>query len=272
MRSGARVSAAAAGTPLPSFMTESVTDVIVSRSQRNERLTRMVMASAVAHALILAAVVLIPYGSSAPPVREVMTITLGGPDGPRNGGFTPLGGAPVQQVAPPEAPKPVETRAAPEKPKMTLPEPKPVKTSPATKAPAEAAAQKPTVGEKIVEGTTPVDTGVRGPGFGLSSAGGGAGGELQLDVKDFCCPEYIEAISASIKRNWRHDQGRPGVSLIRFTIRKDGRVEDVIVERSGGFYPLDAAAQRAVEATPLPQLPAAFPNNTLTVHMTFRYQ
>ena len=272
MRSGARVSAAAAGTPLPSFMTESVTDIIVSRSQRQERLTRMVMASAVAHALILAAVVLIPYRSSAPPVRDVMMITLGGQEGPPNGGFTPLGGAPVQQVAPPEAPKPVETRAAPEKPKMTLPEPKPAKAPPVTKAPAEAAAQKPTVGEKIIEGTTPVDTGVRGPGFGLSSAGGGAGGELQLDVSDFCCPEYISAISASIKRNWRHDQGRAGASVIRFTIRRDGNVENVIVERSAGSYPLDAAAQRAVDATQLPPLPAAFPNSTLTVHMMFRYQ
>jgi TonB family protein len=122
----------------------------------------------------------------------------------------------------------------------------------------------------VTEGSTPVDTGARGAGFGLSSAGG-VGGDLQLDVSDFCCPEYLNVIVASITRNWRQDQGRAGSCVVKFTIHRNGRIDSVTVDRPSGHYPLDAAAQRAVQLTQLPPLPAGFSNPTLTVHMTFRY-
>jgi protein TonB len=250
-------------------MTESVTDIIVSRARRPEQLRLTVVGSCLAHAAVLGALLLVPHGSPPPP-REVMKISLGGVPGPQTGGLTQLGGRAIQKVAPPEPPKPVETRAAPERPKMTLPEPKPAPQPPVKQAPAQAAAATPSSGEQVAPGSTPVDTGVRGTGFGLSSAGG-AGGELQLDVSDFCCPEYLDLMIIAIRQNWRQDQGRPGTSVVRFTIRRDGTIDNVSIDRTSGSYPLDLAAQRAVQLTRLQPLPGAFPNSTLTVRMTFKY-
>ena len=65
----------------------------------------------------------------------------------------------------------------------------------------------------------------------------------------------------------------PGVVVVKFTIQRDGRLTDTIVERSSGTLSLDQNAQRAVMVTrQLVALPAAFPNPTLTVHLNFQYQ
>jgi protein TonB len=276
MRQGAFARAAdAAGPERRPVMTDSVTDIIVARSQRQDRLPRMVAGSTIAHAFVFALLFLLPHGSSEPTVRQVMTISLGGPESPQTGGLTPIGGRPIQQVAPPEPQKRTEPRVAPVTPKMTIPEPKPAKTRPAPRVDRsveKAAAQAPSTGDRVTEGSTPVETRARGTGFGLSSAGGGAGGEVQLDVSgDFCCPEYIELMVATIKRNWDQEQGRTGTSVIKFTIRRDGTLEGVSVDRTSGYPPLDGAAQRAVQLARLPRLPQAFPNPSLTVHLTFNY-
>ena len=58
---------------------------------------------------------------------------------------------------------------------------------------------------------------------------------------------------------------------MKFTITRGGAIEQVQVERPSGFVALDLAAQRALLLTRLPELPAQFPNPTLTVHMRFEY-
>jgi TonB family protein len=58
---------------------------------------------------------------------------------------------------------------------------------------------------------------------------------------------------------------------MQFTITRGGTIERVQVERPSGFLALDLAAQRALLLTRLPELPAQFPNPTLTVHMRFEY-
>jgi TonB family protein len=60
---------------------------------------------------------------------------------------------------------------------------------------------------------------------------------------------------------------------VKFTIRRDGVLETIELERSTGYPIADLAAQRAVILTKqLPPLPAAFPNPTLTVHLHFDYR
>ena len=254
-------------------MTESVTDIIVSRSQHQERWPLMMAGSALAHLALLALAILLPHSfSDEEPVRQVMMITLGGAAGPDTGGLTPIGGRAVQEVAPPEPPKPPDPPPAPEKPKMTLPDPKPLPRAEARKKPEETIAkQAPTTGPEVTEGSTPVDTGARGEGFGISSSGRMNDSPVQLDVSDFCCPEYLDQMIAIITRNWHQDQGRPGSSIIKFTIARDGTISAVTIDRTSGFFPLDSAAQRAVQRTRLLPLPGAFPNPTLTVHMRFTY-
>ena len=90
-------------------------------------------------------------------------------------------------------------------------------------APDEARGRTPTKGAQPAFGSAIADTGVRGQGFGLST-GGGAGTGSSLEITgDFCCPEYLATMITRIRAAWNQDQGASGMSLIRFTIQRDGR-------------------------------------------------
>ena len=54
--------------------------------------------------------------------------------------------------------------------------------------------------------------GARGQGFGLSAGGGSSASGVQLDVANFCCPEYIEQMVTLIQRNWQQNQGVRGTT------------------------------------------------------------
>jgi periplasmic protein TonB len=259
-----------------------VTDVLRDRMQQPGGLQRMLTASVGAHVLLAAAVIFGPGGllhhTTAP--ATVMTISLGG-GGERaeNGGMTPMGGRPIQEVKPPDEPvkrEPVRPPAA-KAPEMTMPLPnaKVTKASPSSKpiksAPEDARGRTPTRGAQVAFGSTVADTGVRGQGFGLSS-GGGAGSGSTLDVADFCCPEYLITMMVQIRRAWNQAQGAAGQVVVKYTITRDGTLKNIEVERTSGSPLLDNAALRAVVQTRmLPPLPDAFPNPTLTVHLNFRY-
>jgi protein TonB len=157
-------------------------------------------------------------------------------------------------------------KPAPEKPA-------PAKAAPTKPAPPEARATPPSTGEVVTEGSTRTDTRVRGQGFGLSSAGGAAGAPVQLDVSDFCCPEYLEQMVARIQGNWQQNLGVTGTTVMMFTVARDGSMQAIQVERGSGAIVLDTAAERAVRLTAkLPPLPAQFPNASLTVHLRFDAQ
>lgn len=262
----------------PEQMTQTVSDVIVARTRQDERLGLTIAASIAAHVGLVALLVLNPEiwrGDMEREERTVMTISLGGAPGPRAGGMTPMGGQPVQAPAPVEPTRPqAVTPPAPKAPEMTLPtkdarvKPQP---KPSTSAP-EATGRKPTTGTEVSEGSARADTGARGQGFGLTTGGGGGAGAY-LDVGDFCCPEYLETVVQRIQQNWSSKQNIAGTTLVKFTIRRDGTLADVQVERASGFVALDMTAHRAVMITQrVPPLPARFPNPTLTVHLTFEYQ
>lgn len=259
-----------------------VTDVLRDRMVEPAGLSRMAVASITVHALAVIALVVSPghlFGTHemAPP-REVMTITLGGGNGPANGGMTAMGGRPVQAVTPPEVtrPEPVTAPAA-RTPEMTMPvpnaaRPRPAPTRVVTSAPDEAHGRTPTHGAQTTPGSALANTGTQGRGFGLST-GGGPGAGATLDVADFCCPDYLVLMTERIKTAWDQKQGVAGQAVVRFTIQRDGRLTDAEVERASGTATLDLAALRAVLVTrQLTPLPAAFPNPSLTVHLSFEFQ
>jgi TonB family protein len=255
-------------------MIEAATDIIVARSRQTDSLQKMVVLSVVAHIAVIATVTFAPRNTTQDVPREVMTISLGGAPGPRSSGMTQMGGRQVQEVKPPEPVRRPETAPAPTRPEMTLPDPR-AKRTPQTrteKAPRDATSRTPTTGEQPSEGSARADTRIRGQGFGLSQSGG-AGTGVQLDVTDFCCQEYLAEMVTLIQRNWQKDQGVVGSTVVRFTIRRDGTIEGIAVDRSSGFYALDNAASRALALTrQLPRLPAQYPNATLGVRVTFEYQ
>ena len=255
-------------------MTEgSVTDIIISRAQITERMDAMIPWSIAAHIALFAFMIFMPAswrGAVDEGPRTVMTISLGGAAGPRNGGLTTMGGRTVQ-APPPEPVKKVEAPPAAKTPEMALPTKNARQVKPQTQeAPKEATARTPSTGQPQ-EGSTRVDTGAKGQGFGLTS-GGGAGTSVQLDVANFCCPEYLSQMVTLIQRNWQSNQGIAGSVIMKFTITRAGTIENVQLERSSGFLAHELTAQRALLLTRLPELPIQFPNSTLTIHMTFEYQ
>ncbi len=258
-------------------MARSATAVLLDRSYDPGGLQRMIVVSTIAHAVLIAILVLVPdaFGvRSGDNVETVMTISLGGAPGPRAGGMTPLGGRPIQEAAPlPEArrPRSVRAPAAPE-PAMTLPDPRARRRArPARTGPERGISRTPSEGTQAEPGSAVAETGGRGTGFGLSTGGGGTSG--YLDVGNFCCPQYLSTMLDLIRRNWNPRQPVPGQALVKFAIQRDGRLTDVTLEQSSGYIVLDLAAQRAIVSTQqLPPLPAAFPDDRLTIHLNFQYQ
>jgi TonB family protein len=258
-----------------------VTDVLRDRRGEPDGLQKMLVASVAAHVAIAALVMVAPHwgGGVTEPPRTIMTISIaGGGAGPVSGGMTAIGGRPIQEQTPPaEAPKPQAVRPpAVKAPEMTIPLPgarKPIAKTEVKQAPAEARGRTPTRGAQVTPGNSIAETGVRGQGFGLSTGGGpGTGSSLEISG-DFCCPGYIATMVDRIRGAWNQSQGARGVAFIKFTIQRDGRLTDYIIEKPSGSTPLDLAALRAVAVTKtLPPLPNEYTNPTLVVHLSFEYQ
>jgi TonB family protein len=158
---------------------------------------------------------------------------------------------------------------------MTVPAKEVVRTRRASpdikQAPNDARGSTPTRGAQVVEGTSLADTGARGRGFGLSS-GGGAGSGIQLDVGDFCCPDYLTQMVERIRSNWSSQAEVAGRSGMKFTIQRDGTLTAIEVVEASRYTAHNVVAQRALAITrQLPPLPAEFPNPTLTVRLWFEY-
>jgi len=257
----------------------TVSDVLRDRMQEPGGLDRTTALSTLIHVALLGAVVFLPgrwVGTAPDEPRAVMTITLGGgTPGPESGGLTPMAARPVQQVTPPNAPREAERAPAAKAPEMTIPEKnaKPLKSasSSVAQAPDQARGRTPTRGAETSDGNAIAATGVRGQGFGLST-GGGAGVGAMLDVANFCCPEYLVLMVQKIRSNWNSQAETPGEVGVRFVIERTGIIAEPSVERSSGVFALDQNALRALVGTrQLPALPDAYPNPTLTVHVTFQY-
>ncbi len=59
--------------------------------------------------------------------------------------------------------------------------------------------------------------------------------------------------------------------MMKFTIQRDGRLTNIELEKTSGYFALDQSAQRSLLLTrQLPALPGAFSEPTLTVHLNFQ--
>jgi TonB family protein len=256
---------------------EPADEVLLERRHETDGIGRMFTLSVGAHVALVGALAVLPtdWGGAVEDQMVVMTISLGGAPGAQSGGMTPMGGRPVQQVQPVDEAKPEPIRApAAETPEMTVPTEAPRRAPtppPVTRSVPEARGQTPTRGPEARAGSAVAETGAQGTGFGLSTGGGGTGG--YLDVANFCCPEYLGTMLQLLQRNWNSRQEVGGEVMIKFTIQRDGRLTDVVLERSSGFAALDLSAQRTLLLTrQLPPLPTVFDQDHLTVHLNFQYQ
>jgi TonB family protein len=260
---------------------DPVTAVLLDRAHDGQGLRKMLTVSTAAHLGLIAAVVVVPaiLGTRrADDVRPVMTISLGSAPGPRAGGVA-LEGRPAstRPATLPDAKRPAPLRAESPRPAMILPTPtaklvsKPAATS--VVEPPEAP-PRPVSRERVPFGAeaTSSDNPARGLGFGGLSTGGMGGAGGYLEISNFCCPDYLDTMLQLVQRNWNAKQGVPGETLLKFQILRDGRITGIELERSSGYAPLDLTAQRALFMTQRVQpLPAAFPDDHLTIHLRFEY-
>jgi TonB family protein len=254
---------------------DAVSEILIARAPKDDGLSSMLGASVVAHLALVGAFVLLPawwFGAENKAPETIMQISLGGPVGPNDGGASTLGGRTIQQVVPVEAKKPIEPVRPPasKTPEMVEPTKTPPKKTTPNKVDAkDPRSTRPTKGAEIQKGTSVAETGAKGMGFGLSSGGGGAGGNLE--ITNFCCPEYLTTMSTLIRANWNQQVGAAGRTHLRFVIQKDGRIADITVEESSGVETMDLFARRALLLTKLPPLPAAYTEQALAVHLYFNY-
>jgi TonB family protein len=260
-----------------------VSDILRERMQEPGGLPATALVSFLAHAAVLGAMIVGPIRWMSHAMDEnkpVMTITLGGSGtGPENGGMTSIGARAVQTTEPATKPEALRAPAA-KTPEMTVPIDKtPAKVSKTPPARAteniakipDARGKQLARGEEINSSPAVAVTGARGQGFGLST-GGGNGLSSTLEVGDFCCPDYIVLMIEKIRGNWNRQQEVKGQVLVKFTIQRDGRLLEPMIERGSGVAALDNAARRAVEVTrQLTPLPAGYTNPSLNIHLTFDY-
>jgi len=240
-----------------------------------------VLYSLVAHTLVIGAVAVMPASWRMSRSSDVtpMMITLSGGTGPEAGGMTQMSNKPVQEIATDTKPAPVVPPAA-KAPEMVAPEPK---ATPAPKNPPKhtekpvdkSSSRKPTTGAEIKTGDARAETGAAPIPFGgltRPSGGGTPGTAATTDFANFCCPAYLTQMVDLIKKNWNQNQGASGQVTVKFTIRRDGTLTDIEIEKPSGISLLDLESQRALFKTKaLPPLPREFPENALPVHLIFDY-
>lgn len=258
-----------------------VTDVLRDRLEPPAGLQRMITLSLLAHGVFAAALVFAPsalLGKRVEQPRTVMNISLEGSAGPASGGLNAASARANQVAAPKEELKKPDSYLPPAavKPEMVISNKvvnKPSKTppTPVKEAPDQAKGRTPTRGTEVTRGQALTYTGAKGEGFGLST-GGGAGSGSFLDVADFCCPDYIATMVDRVRGAWQQPPGASGTVVIKFTIERDGRLTNPIIEQRSTSTVADNAALRAVVVTrTLNPLPAQYPNPTLGVHLSFKY-
>jgi outer membrane biosynthesis protein TonB len=259
---------------------DAVTEILIDRSQQADKVTRMVIVSLVAHAALISVIAFMPnpWSSTAPNNAPLRTISLGGAPGPQQG-RNPISAKPVQEAVPDTVKPKNDAPPALAKPEMVEPV-KTAKPEPKTAAKPEPKKRdlpqlhgsKPTQGAEVKAGAAKVETHGAAIPFGGLATGGGGAGQAYTDYANFCCQEYLSAVTQQIQKNWNSKQGQEGSSVVSFSIRRDGNIVDVKVDQ-GSNQILNLASQRAILLTQrVPPLPAAFTPEQLTLHLVFQYQ
>jgi TonB family protein len=251
-----------------------VSSTIVARSREPEGLQKMMIASAIAHVVAIAGLVIVPWllGVHQPP-ENVMEISFAGAPGVASGGMTALADRPVQRAEPkPDLPKPEPPRPPAPKPQEMVEHVAKATTKPVVKQPAATTKPAPPTTGAVArpgQGRSPTDT--QSPEGGLSTGGNNGTGAQNTNV-NFCDPAYLAQMMSLIYRNWSRQQAVTGNPIIRFVIQRDGTLTDITVRQPSGYFALDLYARRAVELTKaIPPLPQCYPYDSYAMNLTFEY-
>jgi len=245
---------------------DPVSQILADRERSAPRMLPWVVLAATLHGLVVAAAFLYGRTAAARPAHlPVVSVKLIRPDRPPGG--SALASKPRPTAAAP-APRPTAAATAVPRPQPTAPS-RSRASEKAMAAPKAAATPVPT------EATEPEATGV---GSGSSSSGSSGLSLGEDDVgqvagvpADFHFTYYIERMLALIESRWYKPAVAEGTrARVRFRIQRDGRLDTIEIEESSGHPSFDRAALRALYASnPLPPLPPAYTQPSLTVHLSF---
>jgi protein TonB len=242
-------------------------------SLQNDPFKKMLLWSLVIHSLLFTTIALggwlVPDGNVLPPPGADMFISLGD-SGPGAGGGSGAPPKPEPEAEPPPEPPRSE-------PKVVRPTVEQRDEIPAPDAPEKRSRRfEPPEQDSGLRGqdaspkeSADLETGGTGrAGIGL----GGAGGGSPFD-QDFEYAYYVKTMLGRIHQHWQRTAVRGhAVVVVRFTIMKDGSVQDASVEQSSGVSILDRGSLRAVMlADPLPPLPNSYSRDRVGVHLRFTY-
>jgi len=248
---------------------DPVSQLLVDRERSRPRMLPWVVLAATLHGLLVAAAFLYGRTAAARPAHlPVVSVKLIRPERPPGG--PPASSRPQPTVAAP-APRPTAAATAAPKPQPTAP-PRKRASEKAMAAPGAAATPPPTeVAEPEPSGAGSGTAAAGGGSPGGLSLGAGGGGEIAGVPADFHFTYYIERMLALIESRWYKPAVAQGTrARVRFRIQRDGRVDAIEIEESSGHPSFDRAALRALYASnPLPPLPPAYTQPSLTVHLSF---
>ena len=198
------------------------------------------------------------------PLSQAVAWVVPGVPGPTQG----MGGGPSprEELAAPEPPKKEARVVRPTKEdreQLPMPDAKTRRRKARPKKPASGLIGR----DAASADSAQLKAGTATPGLGLGGVGGSA-----FD-QDFEYSYYVQQMFGRIFQHWQRVPVRgTAFTIIRFTILKDGRLQDVQVEKSSGVPQLDRAASRAVYLSdPMPPLPQSYPRDRLGVHLLFEH-
>jgi protein TonB len=204
------------------------------------RFSVSVLASTLAHGLLIAAVLMV----AAPPLRPALVIPVSLVAAPGGGGGdgSPAAGSPM----PPEAVVPAEVAPPPPAPAVAPAPRRIVQPRPVVPRVAQPDAPVPETAGSSVDhaGGALVSTG-RGDGDGSGGSGGGSGGGAGGGDGSGAGAAYASNPLPPYPMVARR-LGKEGVVLLEVLVSADGYAADVRVLRSCGFPPLDDSAVTTV--------------------------
>jgi periplasmic protein TonB len=108
------------------------------------------------------------------------------------------------------------------------------------------------------------------PPLGSASGSATGVGPLNLSVSDFPYAWYIRQVHQKIQERW-HGRAIPGQQpSVVFEIRRDGKLNVVVIDKSSGNAYYDQVALRAInDAGPFPPLPEDFKKPMLRIGLQF---
>ncbi|HEV8376665.1 MAG TPA: TonB family protein [Candidatus Polarisedimenticolia bacterium] len=172
------------------------------------------------------------------------------------------------------SPKALKPKVAPKPVPSTKPKARETKAEPTSAREESAETPEPPRAQKAGTGGDGAGSAPSGSlgGQGSGTGGGGSGGIV--DDPAFQFGWYVSNIQAIVSRNWSQPL-KPEitgslVAVVHFRIHKDGRVDEIVLERTSGDSVLDRSAVRALQdSSPLPPLPFQWSKESIGFRFEF---